>query len=821
MNKEHKGSITVFLSLIFLLVLAVVMTTIESARVNTAKVYAERSLLTAMDSLLAEYYSPLYKEYHVFGIDGGFGSKNLNQELMSSKLNEYMDYTFHPGKDLYLIKGIPLEYFNLYDMNVTKVNVSKVNTLMDYNGELFINQAISYEKYRTVGDGIEGFLKQLNIVKDSEKAQIILTEKQKMEESVCVMDESLMELMEQIDGITINDDGVKVNKDGKIVVKDYFVKKICIVPSLKENLNIHNDFVYSSLIGHYVNPLRITELAQANIRAIQENSNLINQAKQTLDSLYSIDLSKIKDEKVLNDISNAIHNTQKSLDEYIKREESLINTLKGYVDYLNQLVDGTLLSNKSAKITIDKLIVEQKQVTVDIKKYENILKEQKEDLSKELYESLLEDFKNFEKYMANNNNEDTTITGYDFSGMKETLIYNETILEGLKRKVIPSHYVSTGNLNEINSVLQSMQTGFNRYSHDKLAFDYSSFTKPIESNSFFDNFKSLVEDGMIGLVFDDKEIISKNEISNTNLPSLSSNVTVNKDPLDIFSTLKKLSLKDNKKSLLDSFDGLKENFDFKQAAIETGNSIGEIILFQEYLLDHFNKFDLKKQEETIKALNYELEYILMGKTKDYDNLKAVIMRIVLIRTVLNLITLLSDTRCSNEARLMAAGFVGFTGFAALVSIVKTIILTIWAFEEALIDVSALLQGKLTPLLKNGKELHLQLSELLLVNKSYIKEKVAKLKTSSSSITLSYGDYLKLFLYMESKKKKSFRSMDLIQENIQVNYEDTFYIKNCIYGFRASVDIEMNAKFITLPMLDNNKKFSDTVYQYTVINESSY
>jgi hypothetical protein len=821
MKKEQKGSITVFLSLIFLLVLAVVMTTIESARVNTAKVYMERTLLTAMDSILAEYYGPLYQEYHIFALDAGFGSENINTEVMNAKLVDYMDYTFQPGKDLYLIKDIPLEYFNLYGIKTTKVDIAKVNTLMDYEGDIFINQAISYEKYKEVGDGIESFLKQLNIIKESEKAQTILTEKQKTEESILEMDEDLMDLFEQVDGITMNKNGVKVDNDGKIVIQDYFVKKICILPSLKENLRIQNEYVFSSLNSHYVNPLHIVTLASDNIRAIEKNSLLISQVRQTLSSLYSIDLDKIKDKKVVNDISNAISNAQKSLNEYIKREESLVNTLKGYVDYLNQLISGTLSSNKSAKKTIDKLIIKQKEVTLDIEKYEKVLNEHKEDLSDDFYQVLLEDLKNLWKYKSNSNAPVEGSDNYDFEGIKETLIHNETILEELKNKAIPSFRVSAGNLSEISIMLQSIRSGLTQYSHNKLVFDYSSLKKPNESDSFFNNFKSLVEDGIIGLVIDNQDLISKKEISKTSLPSLNSNINESSNPIDLTSTLHKLNIKDGINSLKDSFKGLQENYNFKETAIEAGNIVGEFLIFQEYLLEHFDNFNINNQEETLKSLNYELEYIIMGKSKDYDNLKAVITRIVLIRTVLNLITLMSDSKSSNEARLLAAGFVGFTGLAALVSIVKTIILTIWAFEESLIDVAALLQGKLVPLLKNSKELHLELSELLLVNKSYIKGKVDKLKTSTAMVVLSYSDYLKVFLYMEGKKKKSYRAMDLIQENLQIKYEDTFYIKNCLTGFRVSADFEVDAKFITLPFIDTSKEFNDSVYGYSVVNEYTY
>ncbi len=67
MYKKPEGSITVFLSLILLLILSLIMGIVEGARVNTARIFAARALTTAMDSVLAEFYDPLMEEYHLLG----------------------------------------------------------------------------------------------------------------------------------------------------------------------------------------------------------------------------------------------------------------------------------------------------------------------------------------------------------------------------------------------------------------------------------------------------------------------------------------------------------------------------------------------------------------------------------------------------------------------------------------------------------------------------------------------------------------------------------------------------------------------------------
>ena len=74
MDKKRKkpmlcGEITAFLSLIFLLILSLVGTSLESARVNVGRSFADRSLQNAMESLYTEYCRPLWEDYHLFFLD--------------------------------------------------------------------------------------------------------------------------------------------------------------------------------------------------------------------------------------------------------------------------------------------------------------------------------------------------------------------------------------------------------------------------------------------------------------------------------------------------------------------------------------------------------------------------------------------------------------------------------------------------------------------------------------------------------------------------------------------------------------------------------
>ncbi|QHQ60245.1 hypothetical protein Ana3638_05175 [Anaerocolumna sedimenticola] len=821
MRKEKEGSITVFLSLILLLILAVIMSTVESARVNGAKVQSERALRAAMDSVLGEYYLPLFKEYHIFGLDGSFGTDSLNMDSISEKLTEYMDYTFHPGKGLEDLRGSPNEYFNLYGIDTTSININRVNTLMDFDGELFINQAASYMKYNELGEGLENFLPKITGTKESVKAQEVLEEKQKTEESLFKIDERVLSLMKLIDGINISEKGVKINKDGKIEIQDNFVKEIFILPATKENIGTQNDLVFHSLKGYLTDPIQIIDSAESDLESLYKNRDKKDSAEENYQRLKSIDQSKIKNPKELSALKKSISKAKKKLDQYKKIEKELIQSLNDAINELNQLVNGILPVINSAKGVIDELIPLQRDAGLKIQDYEKYLTENKELINEEFYQSLLDDLTIMERYKGSEDS-NGSFDQYDFRGMKGTLNIDETILKQIKPYTEEKITTSKESWIDYSSALTNIKSIIRNYSYDKLQFDYSTLVKPIESDSFFSGVQSLLEDGIMSLMIDDTDKISDKELSSNELPSTLLKIKQSEEPTDITSSISKMNLSGGVGLFSNIMGDFIKGADFKEAALNGVDSVGNFLLLQEYLLDHFSSFCESDQANEIKALNYELEYIIMGKSSDYENLRAVLMRILLTRTIMNMITLLSDKKSNEEARVLAIGFVGFTGLPALMEITKMIILTVWAFAESIVDINILLLGKSIPLLKKGSELQIALNEIFTLNKSLIRSKAKKFKENQSLMTLSYQEYIKLFLLMESQKNKSFRAMDLIQENIQLKYEDTFYIKNCILGFQAAAEFGMDSKFINFPFIHKQPdKKDDYLYIFYSVIENAY
>lgn len=815
MERDQKGSITVFLSLILLLVMAVIMTTIESARVNVGKVYANRALAMAMNSILAEFYAPLFQEYHIFGLEGSYGKETLQPDAIETKIKNSMEYTFEPNKDLFYIDNyFPVENVNLLDIQTTKLEINNVNTLLDYNGDFFASQAVSYIKYKELGNVLEKFMNKISLIEETEQAQSVLSEKFKTEESIYKIDKDITKLMKLIDGIAISEKGIETGKYG-IKIQDNFVKKLFVLPVTSVNAGVYNTIVFHPLQSHYTNPLTTIDEIISDLDALGANLKLIDEARITYKYLSLIDQNAFTDEEELVQHQQELHNAYETLQYYIQIEQSLLKAVSEKTSRLEKLLNGTLKSiEKAIPISAD-LIKKQAEITSEINQYETLLDASKDQLNEDFYKGLLEDFQVMERYKSNH--EKDGLEGYDFEGMKNTLTSNQGVIGNAKNFLVSNILPIEQELLQAKSSFQNMKTVVMQYKYDYLIFDYTGLREPEESEGFFESIRNLATNGIMGLVIADMEGLSEKELDKADLPSTILKVEESKDPDDISGEYIDVNLESGTESITGTYDSIDDNM----GAGNIVEGIGELILFQEYLLEHFQHYDEKELKDTLTSLDYELEYIIMGKRKDFDNLKAIIMRILLIRTIMNVISLMSDAKRNGDARMLAAAFVGFTGLPALVTIVKTLILFIWSFVESLVDVAALLGGKEIPFLKGKNDILVELNEIIGTNKTFIKSKVESIKENNSYFALSYKDYLRIFLFVESQRNKNFRAMDLIQENLQLRYEDSFLMQNCLFGFCINGEFGMEEKFIALPFVKDLIDAGESSYSFKITKEYSY
>lgn len=889
---ETNGTITVFLSLILLIILSLLFTIIEGARVYSARVMAERALTTAMDSVWAEYYGPLWDEYHIFGryFEGDMLKAQQDSE---NKLSGYLENTIDPKLEA---KGSDVAAgTELYHLSVKELKVSEGVTLVDYKGQILINEAIEYMKYQKLGEGAEVLLNKLKLLQTPNQVSYLMDEKQELQEELVEIDKGILKLMKLFDGIETSDKGIKLTRQGKLQTTKYFIKKICIGDITMQQVGINQQDVFAALKEAYVNPgihFRKIESCYAGIeeaRAVIEAARAQISADLTAISVLSRSLAETSntgnkkgDKKKENERKDNINRQIQSLYDSIQRKETLITSKENVIregesqiraesSSLRSLIQNTKPLIAEAIKCIHKLQLKVKVAAPLLANYEALLTQEKDNLEASTYAGLEEGLTELKKYMGSGN------LSYDFDAMEQILEKNERILEQTEAKLAEGEQsIFNGDKQKAALAFRGAEDSLNSYQLSGLTLDYSTLVLD-QSNqeSLLEKVQELASSGLVSLVID-PETVSKAKLNS--LSAMPSDLaSLSQDSIDPLSSLKdyfqdtgKNNPDSNKKSL---FQNMSDETSFQTLLGAGINKIAEIYLFEEYLRDHFYDYSMQKKEQkpvaegsqyalaeieetlnnkvisssTINSnttsnstlednvsaneeekvssnlkpsvLKYEQEYLIAGKESDRDNLYSVILRVILIRTILDFITVLSDSTAREEARAAAVAIVGFTGLPILIGAVQVMVMIAWALEEALFDTCVLLNGKEVPIIK--RKTTLLFHELFLISRIYL-EKKAQDFPGTTELSFGYQNYLQLFLISSKETNLAYRSMDLMQKNIGLRYAvEAFEIDDCYFGYQAEAEFEIRPIFTEFSFIQRYIPQNTQKYRFQRKAEYSY
>lgn len=733
---DTEGVITCFLALVMLLVLSLVMSLIAYARANAARVYAEMLADIAASSVLAEYYRPLYDTYHVFGVDAGYGSAVVLRSEIISRLNDYQEYS-----------AVAAEHgASLLSMKIDETTIESLYTLPENGGAAFRRQAVEYAKYRSVSQIVEKLLSSLDIFKKSEATLGVLEAKTSADESLAEIDKAVLLLIEKVDGIKSDEDGIKRRLNGEIKLASKFVKK-CVVQSVtKEYIGIDHEILFNALYTKYVNPYA-----------------LLDDYKTSVSDYVSIK------ERI------AVLNTEAELTEELTEKmkleaEAALLTVDSWTFYwearscradLEDLNEGCLDAVNEALVLMD--VIEAKRILAEseINTYADILATAAEWMDIDLITELSQELSKMQSYIGKGVQGEDII--YDFDLMKETLYHNKEILEELSIKdnikvPDPEEFI------KFEETIAAMRELYSGYSFEGLRFDYSSIQLQPEGESPAASAMSSLSSGLIGLLLN--KDLSDKKISSLRLPSLSiSNSAAAVSEEVTFDSGMFTKIKEAVSA--DSIDRL---------LIEGTSEFTETVFFLMYMDEHFTNY-MDESEEGV--LDYQLEYILYGNVEDGKNVEAFLLRVLLIRTMMCLIHVISDSNKTGQAKAFATTVLGFTGMPALIAVLKYVIILVWSFEEAMAETAAIASGKKVSLIPADISFQTKFEELALISKASIKAK-AEMREKDTGVTLGYEEYLYLFLILQDKSLQNLRCLDIIQSQIRCS-NNNFFIENCICG----------------------------------------
>lgn len=879
MLDRMKGEITVFLTLILVLIFSFVGTLLEAARISVARVVSERALLTSMDSAASEYSYPLFKEYHLVLLDLGYDSDQLQEDIAVNHVLDSMEYTFDPTKDLSIF-GVSMNQssMNLLPININEVKMTAKTSITDYNGKLFLHQAVEYTKYKDMTKLVEQLLEKLKLLQSTQVATKVVQEKLKVDEKLLVIDQYKMELMEYIEGIDFNKKGVQVTSNHMVKTNSNFVKKIVMGIPTMTSVGITHSTIFRSLEPSYVNILGEFEFILDTIDEIKnsqkEVDTLKKQQKDLIEKIEQLkknyNKSQSSKEKVskkentkeegkeedknedtlyleeLNALELELSKVNESLSKLENAIEKLIKNSNEAIDSIKQTSDNVTDTIKSALQVLDKIEKKKDGILSSITDYSQLLKSEESNLEPSLYENLSDDINKSRSYFEAGEDSNGTGANTNFTLMKELLLENKEILTKATLLTKISRSFTEQEMSSLKETISNISKSYSNYHTKDLTFDYSDLVLEDKVKNPITSFFKLISSGIVKLVVDDVSAISDATLKSDSLYSKYANQQSSEE-VEEDSQADELS-----GNIEDSYEeGTNDNILFSLNQYEEENSqLGVLdntatvllnkLLFQQYLLRHFKSMKLEEDESTstkndttvnqinnsetatelevneenkdsseeyVKSLpsvlQYEQEYIITGKKKDKDIFSSIIHRILLMRTVLNFVSILGDKGKVEQAQTTALGVVGFTGLPVLIQFTKMLILLVWSYEESLVDTRALLYNKKVPLLKTKETFLVGYEDLMLLNKEFIKKKVDEMDdTKSGRLAFDYDDYMSVFMLFTSDIKKSYRAMDLIEANMNLRYEGGFKMNHCIYGFKMKGIFQIDTLFIQLPFIKN-------------------
>ncbi len=203
-KNRSTGSITVFLSLALIIIMALIGTMVEVTRGKVCRIQARRVLKLASESLMTEYSRPLFENYNLYFLeDEGKPLARSISEYASGTLSQ--DPLFPNSMDV-------------YSGTLQHAAVEEKRYAGDDGGAALQEQIASYMKRRISADKVKTFLGKSGEMETFSGRAEEIEQKAKQEKEAVGACRNLLQLMKLIDGVDCTGGRVKGQK--------YFMKKL-------------------------------------------------------------------------------------------------------------------------------------------------------------------------------------------------------------------------------------------------------------------------------------------------------------------------------------------------------------------------------------------------------------------------------------------------------------------------------------------------------------------------------------------------------------------------------------------------------------------
>ena len=202
-------------------------------------------------------------------------------------------------------------------------------------------------------------------------------------------------------------------------------------------------------------------------------------------------------------------------------------------------------------------------------------------------------------------------------------------------------------------------------------------------------------------------------------------------------------------------------------------------LFYKYIFDQCGYYS---DEKDGSALTYQIEYLIVGKDSDMENMEEIADKIFKTRYAINMAYLMSSGSKQMEAEEMALAATSAIGLPELTEAVKWTILFAWGYAESAKDMRILYDGHGLTLIKTDASWNTPLAQMVAF--------AACLDDyTPPGGDMDYKKYLTLFLESADYDRTTMRLMDIMEMDIRLTPGNSnFRMDNAIYQFYATANI---------------------------------
>lgn len=720
---KQPAHITVFVSMALVVILTLLCTSLESARVSVLRYYIRTAAESSVFSLFSEYHRELLDRYHLFFLE--------DDGSLEQSVGEYLSYYQDPSK------GLMAQGMHFYPFETDELWMEDAVYALDHGASPVETEIMEYMKYGMVENLVDQVKDKLH------------------------MGRQCQEMMGAVDQITA---------------------------SAGDVLDLENQYVrLKKAAGDLQSAAGEAKEAYQALKPLIREKNDLEKRVEALE-----EESSEGDEEAAASLRAELRRARKKLSEVCGRLDKAAGQAKGKEQEMEGLT-------KVSDFCLEEIRQSTEQLTVRLEPPLSELDRLKPQLSDALLQAANQQTEAVEAYTKDNGTRKALAIeiGGSVEDLQSFLGQQPGIDEIVRMEADDAEAVLDG-----REKCVSLHTAFTG------AEALQEAEEPMRSD-LLEQLIALKEKGILALVTGTGETLSSRQIEADGLPSEQSG----------------LPGESGQSGWLGQVVGDKgqESGGLWDMIAGIPGDLYAHLCLGEYALKTMPSYVDRGTGADGKAGDgfYDLEYILGDSNRDQENLSQVMEKLLLIREGMNFIYLLGDQEKSAQAQTLAMALTGVLGLTPFAGLVKLMILAAWAFAESVVDVRTLAGGGKVPFFKQSADWKTSLEQAPSMAAGGQSGSGAGGNPSGENGKkgLGYQDYLRLLLCLTSKEKKLYRSMDMIQWNMQQK-EPGFYMKNCLYQASFHMKVRADKLFLTLPLAGMGEE-AGGAYHFETAEERSY